>query len=66
MKYNLCVSGLESPVTKLSDIKIKSNYIIRQLIDYDVCNARNAVKYIEEQGTDKLYGRVLIRKKVGA
>ena len=53
MKYNLCVSESESPITKASDIDIKSDYIVRQLIDYDVCDARDAVAYIEKHGIDK-------------
>lgn len=43
------------PRYKLSETKVKSNYIIRMLCKagYDVGNARDAVKLIDEQGVDK-------------
>lgn len=43
------------PRHKPSEIKVKSNYIVRMLFKagYDVGNARDAVKLIEEKGVDK-------------
>ena len=43
------------PRHKPSEIKVKSNYIVRMLfkVGYDIGNARDAVKFIEENGVDK-------------
>lgn len=38
---------------EFSETEIKSSFIVRKLFDYDVCNARDAVRVIEEHGVDK-------------
>lgn len=47
------MSNINIPDIEIPEVKIKSNYIIRMLFDYDVEDARDAIRIIEEQGVDK-------------
>lgn len=46
------MSNINIPDIEIPEVKIKSNYIIRMLFDYDVEDARDAIRIIEEQGVD--------------
>ena len=47
------MSNINIPDIEIPEVKIKSNYIIRMLIDYGVGDARDAIRIIEKQGVDK-------------
>lgn len=45
--------NINIPDVEIPEVKIKSNYIIRMLIDYGASDARDAIRIIEERGVDK-------------
>ena len=53
MQHRIRIPRVDVPISKIPENKKKSNYIIRMLIDYDVEDARDAIRIIEEQGVDK-------------
>ena len=53
MQHRIRIPRIDVPISKIPENKKKSNYIIRMLFDYDVEDARDAIRIIEEQGVDK-------------
>lgn len=53
MRNEIRISRIDVPISKIPENKKKSNYIVRMLFDYDVEDARDAIRIIEEQGVDK-------------
>ena len=53
MQHRIRIPRVDVPISKIPENKKKSNYIIRMLFDYDVEDARDAIRIIEEQGVDK-------------
>lgn len=45
--------NINIPDIDVSEDEVKSDYIIRMLFDYDVEDARDAIRIIEEQGVNK-------------
>ena len=52
MQHRIRIPRVDVPISKIPENKKKSNYIIRMLFDYDVEDARDAIRIIEEQGVD--------------
>lgn len=53
MQHRMRMPRIDVPIPKIPENEKKSNYIIRMLFDYDVEDARDAIRIIEEKGVDK-------------